>query len=86
MGEFVESTSDVPGHGHVDMSELVVPCQGEAAVKGTGPINGDGVEELKCVDQVLGILAVDVFDSKVVHDKGKGDWASDMGEEAWCVF
>jgi hypothetical protein len=65
---FVERSRNVARHGDVDEVELEVPGESEAAVESAGPIEGDGVEELKSVDEVLGMVFADILDAEVVDN------------------
>ena len=39
MVECFEGSIDVIGHGYINVALVVVPIEGEAAVKGAGPVN-----------------------------------------------
>lgn len=82
----MQCARNVAGHGDVDVAEFVVPCEGEAAVEGACPINGDGVKELECVDEVLSMMFADVLDAEVVNDESEGDRAFGVGEETGSVL
>ena len=49
----------------------IVPVNGESAEEGTSPVDGDGVEFLEGLDEVVGVLFSDVFDTKVVYNEGE---------------
>jgi hypothetical protein len=49
MVEFLEGSIDVIGHGDIDIAVVVVPIEGDAAVKGAGPVNG---QLIVCCDRV----------------------------------
>ena len=49
----------------------VVPVDGESTEEGTNPVNGDGVEFLEGLDEVVGVLFSDVLDDKFVYDEGE---------------
>jgi hypothetical protein len=40
MVEFLECSSDVAWHGDVNVSFVIVPVEGEAAVQFAGPVDG----------------------------------------------
>ena len=44
------------------------PRRGSGRSRGCCPVGGDGVERLEGVDEVLGVVVSDVFDSEVVND------------------
>ena len=49
----------------------VVPVDGESAEEGTSLVDGDGVEFLEGLDEVVGVLFSDVLDAKVIYDEGE---------------
>ena len=49
----------------------IVPVDGESAEEGTSPVDGDGVEFLEGLDEVVGVLFSDVLDAKVVYNEGE---------------
>ena len=64
---------DTFGHGDVTVLCGVVPVDGESTEDGTSPFNGDGVEFLEDLDEVVGVLFSDVLDAKVVNNEGGGN-------------
>jgi hypothetical protein len=85
MHEFMEGVGNVAGHGEVDGAGQVIPFEGKAAVEGTSPVGGDGVERLEGVDEVLGVFLTNIFYTEVVDDKGEGDGSSGVAEETGSV-
>ena len=49
----------------------IVPVDDDSAEEGTSPVDGDGVEFLECLDEVVRVLFPDVLDTKVVNDEGE---------------
>ena len=49
----------------------VVPVDGESTEEGTSPVDGDGVDFLEGLDEVVGVLFSDILDAKVVYDEGE---------------
>ena len=49
----------------------IVPVNGDSAEEGTSPVNGDGVEFLQGLDDVVGVLFPNVLESKVSNNKGE---------------
>jgi hypothetical protein len=76
MVQCVEGTGDVAGHGEVYGVIDVVPLEGEAAVESAFPVGGDDVEEFEGVNEVLGVVVANVFDSEVVGDERERHGAS----------
>ena len=73
MLEFVKGCLDIFGHGDVAGACSIVPVNGEYAEEGTGPVDGDGVQFLEGLDEVVGVFLADVIDPKVVNDEGEND-------------
>ena len=73
MLEFVQSCLEIFWHGYVTGACGVVPVNSDSAEQGTGPVDGDGVEFLEVLNEVVGILFSNVFDSKVINDEGEND-------------
>ena len=69
----VERLVNLARHGEVHGVEQVIPGQGHTAVQCATPICARFVELLEGGEQVMGIIYQCVFDSKVVHNEGKGD-------------
>ena len=66
------------------MGFVVVPFEGHAQIEFASPIGFHRVAVENGLLQVLSIGPSDVTNSKVIDDKGEGDWASDMFEETLC--
>ena len=49
----------------------IVPFDGEFAEEGTSLVDGDGVEFLESLDEVVGVLLYDVLDAKVFNNEGE---------------
>ena len=64
---------EIVGHGYVAGACGVVPDNGKSAEKGIGPVDGDGVQFLEGLDEVVGVFLADVIDPKVVNDEGEND-------------
>ena len=62
---------EIFGNGDVTGVCSVVPIDDESTEEGTSPVNGDGVEFLEGLDEVVGVFFSDVLDAKVVYDKGE---------------
>ena len=58
-------------HGDVTGVDSVVLVYGESTEEGTSPVDGDGVEFLEGLDEVVGVLFSDVLDAKVIYDEGE---------------
>ena len=62
---------DIFGHGYVTGVCGVVPVDGKSAEEGTSPVDGDGVEFLEGLDEVVGVLLSGLLDAEVVYDEGE---------------
>ena len=73
MLEFEQGCLEIFWHRDVAGACGIFPVDVEYAEEGTGPVDGDGVEFLEGLDEVVGILLADVFDPKVINDEGEND-------------
>ena len=73
MLEFVKGCLEIFGHGDVAGACGIVPVNGESSEEGTGPVDGDGIQFLKGLDEVVGVFLADVLEPKVINDKGEND-------------
>ena len=73
MLEFVQDCLEIFWHGDVAGACGIVPVNVESAEEGTGPVDGDGVEFLEGLDEVVGVLFANVLDPKVINDKVEND-------------
>ena len=55
MLEFVKGYLEIFGHGDVVGAYGIVPVNGESAKEGTGPVDGDGIQFLEGLDEVVGV-------------------------------
>ena len=62
---------EILGHGYVTGVYGVVPVDGESAEEGTSPVDGDGVEFMEGLDEVVGVLFSNVLHAKVVYKEGE---------------
>ena len=62
---------EVFGHGDITGACGAVPVDGESTEKGTSPVNGDGVEFLEGLYEVVVVLFSDVLDAKIVYNEGE---------------
>ena len=69
--EFYQGCLEVCGHGDVTCVCCVVPVNSESAKEGICPVDGDCVEFLEGLDEVVVVLFSDVLDAKVVYDEGE---------------
>ena len=70
MLEFVKVCLGICGYGDIAGACGRVPVNGESVEEGTGPVNGDGIQFLEGLDEVVGVFFADVLDPKVINDEG----------------
>jgi hypothetical protein len=80
--EPVKCPLDVPRHVEVDSAGTVIPFECQAALFAACPVGGDWVQLPKTLKHVLGVVAANVLDTKVVHHQKKDDRAGLVCEEA----
>ena len=73
MLKLVEGLLDVCGHGYVTNPLVIVPINGETAIVGSSPVNGDSIELLERLDEMVHRVFADVIDTKIVDHKGEAD-------------
>jgi len=74
VAEMEQCPFNVPGHGQVNSTVLIIPSNSETAVSCGCPIFTDLVVLLEGTHEVNGVLSVGVFDSKIIFHKGKCNW------------
>ena len=84
--EAAEDVRDASRHGQVDCAIFVVPFDGDAAAKVSGPVGRQGVVFSEGCFQVEGVFFAHTFNSKIVHNEGERDWSPLMLPQAMCVF
>ena len=62
--KLVESFLDVCGHGDVTNALVVVPVNGETAIEGSSPVDGDGIGLLERLDEMVRRVFADVIDKR----------------------
>jgi hypothetical protein len=65
MSESCECTFHITWHGQMDFTFLVVPIECDAQVTSSVPVFFDFVVLLKCLDEVVDVCFVNVFNAKV---------------------
>ena len=70
---FVKGCLEIFGNVDVAGTCVIVPVNGESAEEGTGTVNGDGIQFLEGLDEVVGVLLDNVLDPKVINDEGEND-------------
>ena len=73
MLKLVEGLLDVCVHGDVTYALVVVPVNGETAIEGSSPVNGDSIYLIERLDEMVRRVLADVLDTKIVDHKGESD-------------
>ena len=71
--EAFESSVMKQGHGEVDFAFVVVPIKVDLDIFAAGVIDRDVIMFFEGVNEVIGIVARGVLDSKIVNDKHELD-------------
>ena len=86
MSKSGKCSFNVAGHGEVDFTFLVVPIKCDAEIPSSFPIFFNFVVLLKCLDEVVDISFVDVFNAEIVHDQCEADGLPVVFRVPWCDF
>ena len=86
MLKFMKGCCNVAWHGQVDGLPFdIVPFECYSTVEFFRPIFSDAVFSADAVAEMISMLLVDIFDSKVVDHQGKCDGAPSVTPETGCV-
>ena len=86
LSESGECSFNVAGHGEVDFMFLVVPIKCDAKIPSSFPVFFNFVVLLKCLDEVVDISFVNVFNTKTVHNQCEADGSPVMSPVPWRDF
>ncbi len=81
-----ECSLNVAGHGEVDFTFLVVPIECDAKIPSFFLVFFNFVVLLKCLDEVVDISFVNVFNTEIVHDQCEADGLPVVFPVPWCDF
>ena len=73
MLKLVEGLLDVCGHGYVTNPLVIVPINGDTAIEESSPVDGDSIELLERLDEMVRRVFADVLDTKIIDHKGEAD-------------
>jgi hypothetical protein len=82
----LEGLFNMAGHGDVARFVWVIQFYGEPKEFVAVPIEGNFVQLFEDINEVLGIVAANILDAKIIDDEGKADVASCVAEQAGSVF
>ena len=86
MLEFVKGIFDVAGHAEVTGMMGTVPFEVDAAEAFAFPVNVDLlIMVAEALDQMVGMLFANVFDTEVIDDKAEADWVPLVAPKARSV-
>ena len=72
MLEALQGFADGVGHGDVDVIVRVIPIDGKSVVLAAIRVNGDGAILPDFVEELVGVVGGEEFDSRVIDRKGGG--------------
>ena len=64
---------EIVRHGYVAGECGIVPSNGKSAEEGIGTVDGDGVQFLEGLDEVVSVFRANILDPKIVDDEGESD-------------
>ena len=73
MLEFEQGFLEIFWHGIVAHACGIFPVNGESEEEGASPVDGDGVDFLEGLDEVVGVRFAYILDPKVINDEGEND-------------
>ena len=82
----IRSPNRIAGHGKVDFAFLVVPIKCDAEIPSSFPVFFNFVVLLKCLDEVVDISLVNVFNAEIVHNHNEceADGSPVVFPVSWC--
>ncbi len=86
MSESGECLFNVAGHGEVDFTFLVVPIKCDAEIPSSFPVFFNFVVLLKCLDEVVDVSFVNLFNAKIAHNQCEADGLPVVFPVPWCDF
>ena len=84
MSKSGECLFDIAGHGKVDLTFLVVPIECDAEIPSSFPVFFNFVVLLKCLDKMVDVGFIDVFNTKVIHNQCEADGSPVVFPISWC--
>ena len=69
---------EIVGHGYVVGVCGVVPGNGKSAEEGTGSVDGDAVQFLEGLDELVGFFLANVLDPKAFNEEGENNGLGGM--------
>lgn len=79
MAKYYKGFFNVTGHDKVNIAFLVVPIKRQAKVMGAIPISVASIVLFEGFKEMLNIILVDIFYSKVVDDEGEANGMPRVG-------
>ena len=79
-----EDVGDVSVHGEATGAVSVVPCEVNTSKLGARPVRGDFVVRREGLQEVVGVLTANVFNTEIIHDKDENDRSPFVTPEARC--
>ena len=79
-----ECSFNIAGHGEVDFMFLVVPVKCNAKIPSSFPVFFDFLVLLKCLDEVVDVSFVNVFNTEIVNGQCEADGLPVVFPVSWC--
>ena len=70
MLEFVKDCLEIFGNGDAAGACGIVPANGESSEEEIGPVDGDGIQFLEGLDEVVGVFLSNVLEPKAINNEG----------------
>jgi len=84
MSKSGECTFNIAWHGQMDFTFLVVPIKCDAEVPSSIPVFLNFEVLLKCLDKMVDVSFVNVFNAEVVHNQCEADGLPVVFPISWC--
>ena len=78
MTKALQCRADIRRHTERELTRGLVVFVGEAQILVTDPVDGQLVQLLQSVDEILDVGSICVFDTEIIHDESESDAASYM--------
>ena len=81
--EFEQGCLEIFGNGDAAGACGIVPVNGESSEEEIGPVDGDGIQFLEGLDEVVGVFLSNVLDPKVINNERENYGLGGVLPELW---